>query len=41
MPMRHSACVLYLKLTAPNTSRSGALELFAQVESTCAVQNGL
>src|SRR3954452_4285124 len=26
MPARHSAWVLYLKLTVPNTSRSGALE---------------
>src|SRR5947208_7395328 len=38
MPVRHSACVLYLKLTVPNTSRSGAFVLLAQVESTCAVQ---
>ena len=41
MPVRHSAWVLYLKLTVPNTRRSGALVLLAQVESTCAVQNEL
>src|SRR5215203_1335747 len=38
MPVRHSAWVLYLKLTAPNTSRSGAFVLLAHAESTCAVQ---
>jgi hypothetical protein len=41
MPVRHSACVLYLKLTVPNTSRSGALVFFAQAESIGAVQNEL
>src|SRR3954471_8032517 len=38
IPVRHSAWVLYLKLTVPNTSRSGAFVLLAHVESTCAVQ---
>ncbi len=41
MPVRHSACVLYLKLTVPNTRRSGALVLFAHTESIGAVQNEL
>src|SRR6476660_5667289 len=41
MFVRHSACVLYLKLTVPNTRRSGVAVLLAQAESTCAFQNEL
>src|SRR4051812_24955740 len=41
MAVRHSAWVLYLKLTVPNTIRSGALVLFAHAESICAVQKEL
>src|SRR6478736_9574601 len=41
MFVRHSAWVLNLKLTVPNTNRSGAVVLLTHAESTCAVQNEL